>query len=69
LAEGASERGEVGEQRAASKGAWAREHGRRTCGRGRVHGEGHGREVGEGLTGGVRGTERERAHVREERRR
>jgi hypothetical protein len=52
LAEGASERGEVGEQRAASKGTRARERGRRTRGRGRVHGEGHGREVGEGLTGG-----------------
>jgi hypothetical protein len=66
-AEGASERGEVGEQRAASKGARARERGRRTRGRGRVHGEGRGREVGDGLTGGVRGTERERTRVREER--
>jgi hypothetical protein len=61
----------VGEQRAASKGARAQERGRRTCGCGHVHGEGRGREVGDGLTGGVHGTERERewAHVREERRR
>jgi hypothetical protein len=36
-------------------------------GRGRVHGEGRGREVGDGLTGGLRGTERERARGREER--
>jgi hypothetical protein len=39
-------------------------------GRGRVHGEGHRWEVGDGLTGGVRGThthterERERAGAR-----
>jgi hypothetical protein len=59
LAEGASERGEVGEQRAASKGARARERGRRMRGHGRVHGEGRGREVGDRLTGGVRGTDRE----------
>ena len=63
-AEGASERGEVGEQRAASKGARTRERGRRTRGRGRVHGEGRGREVGDGLTGGVRRTERGRADER-----
>jgi hypothetical protein len=57
-AEGSSERGEVGEQRAASKGARARERGRRTRGRARVRGEGCGREVGDGLTGGVREAER-----------
>jgi hypothetical protein len=68
-AEGASERGEVGEQRAASKWARARERGRRTRGHGRVHDEGHGQEVGDGLTGGVHGTEREWARVREERHR
>jgi hypothetical protein len=34
--------------------------GRRTRGRGHVHDEGRGREVGDGLTGGFRGTERER---------
>jgi hypothetical protein len=33
--------------------------GRRTHGRGRVHGEGRGQEVGDGLIGGLRGTERE----------
>jgi hypothetical protein len=68
-AEGASERGEVGEMRATSKGARARERGRRTRRRGHIHGEGHWHEVGDGLTGGVRETERERARVREERRR
>jgi hypothetical protein len=51
------------------KGLRARERGRRTRGRGRVHGEGRGREVGDGLTGGVHGTERERTRMREERRR
>jgi hypothetical protein len=49
----------VGERRVASKEAWARERGRRTCGRGRVHDEGRGREVGDGLIGGLGGTERE----------
>jgi hypothetical protein len=43
----------------ASKEAWARERGQRTRGRGRVHGEGRGREVGDGLTGGLGGIERE----------
>jgi hypothetical protein len=37
--------------------------GRRTRGRGRVHGEGRGREVGDGLTGGVRGRACERNDV------
>jgi hypothetical protein len=64
-AESTSEQGEVGEQRAASKGARAQECGRRTCGRGRVHGKGRGREVGDGLMGGVHGTERERERERE----
>jgi hypothetical protein len=64
-AEGASERGEVGEQRATSKGARTQERGRRTHGRGCVHGEGRGREVGDRLTGGVRRTERERERERE----
>jgi hypothetical protein len=63
LVEGANEQGEVGEQRAASKGARAQERGRRT--RDRVHGEGRGRVVGDGLMGGVHGIERERASVRE----
>jgi hypothetical protein len=58
-AEGTSERGEVGERRAASKEARAREHGWRTRGHGRVHDEGRGQEVGDGLTGGLNGTERE----------
>jgi hypothetical protein len=49
----------VGEQHAASKEAQARESGRRTRGRGRVHGKGRGREVGDGLTAGLGGTERE----------
>jgi hypothetical protein len=57
-AEGASERGEVGERRAASKEVRARERGRRTCGRRCVHGEGRGREVENGLIGGLGGTER-----------
>jgi hypothetical protein len=52
-----------------SKGARTRGGGRRTRGRGRVHGEGRGREVGDERTGGVRGTQRERARVREEQRR
>jgi hypothetical protein len=59
LAEGASKRGEVGEQHAASKVARTRERGRRTRARGHIHGKGRGLEVGDGLTGGVRGTERE----------
>jgi hypothetical protein len=60
-AEGASERGGggVGERRAASKEARARERGRKTHGHGRVHDEGRGREVGDGLTGWLGGTERE----------
>jgi hypothetical protein len=53
-----------------SKGARTCGGGRRTRGCGRVHdGEGRGREVGDELTGGVRGTERERVRVGEERRR
>jgi hypothetical protein len=58
-AKGTSEQGEVGEQCAASKEVRARERGRRTRSRGRVHGEGREREVGDGLTGGLGGTERE----------
>jgi hypothetical protein len=50
---------EVGERCAAYKEARARECGRRTHGRGRIHGEGRGREVGDELTGGLGGTERE----------
>jgi hypothetical protein len=46
LAEGANERGKVGEQGAGSKGARAQGHGRRTRGRGRVH---SGEIVGERL--------------------
>jgi hypothetical protein len=38
--------------------------GRRTRSHGQVHGEGRGREVGDGLTCGVRGIERERERVR-----
>jgi hypothetical protein len=49
----------VGERRAASKVVRARERGRRTRGRGRVHGKGREREVGDGLIGGLGGTERE----------
>jgi hypothetical protein len=64
LVEGANEQGEVGEQHAASKGARAQERGSRTRGRGRIHGERRGQEVGDGLTGGVRGTEKERAGAR-----
>jgi hypothetical protein len=55
-----------------SKGARTCGGGRRTRGRGCVHGEGRGWEVGDGLTGGLGGTEREkekRARVRKERRR
>jgi hypothetical protein len=51
-----------------SKGVRTCGGGRRTRGRGRVHGEGCGREVGDGLTGGLGRIEREkRAHVRKER--
>jgi hypothetical protein len=52
-----------------SKGARTCGGGRRTRGRGHVHDEGRGREVGDGLTSGFRGTEREWARVREEWRR
>jgi hypothetical protein len=52
-----------------SKGARTCGGGRRTRGRGLVHDEGRGREVGDGLTSGFRGTEREWARVREEWRR
>jgi hypothetical protein len=48
-----------------SKGARACEGGQITRGGGRVHGEGRGREVRDGLTGGVCGTERERKGARE----
>jgi hypothetical protein len=58
-AEGASEQGDMGERCAASKEARARERGRRTCSHGRVHGKGRGREVGDGLIGGLSRTERE----------
>jgi hypothetical protein len=53
LAKGVSEQGEVGERGAGSKGAGACRGGQRTRGR--------GREVRDGLTGGDRGAERERA--------
>jgi hypothetical protein len=53
--------GKVGEQGMGSKGARACGGGRRTRRRGRVHDEGCEREVRDGLMGGVRGTERERA--------
>jgi hypothetical protein len=43
-----------------SKGVRTCGGGRRTCGRGRVHGEGCEREVGDGLTGGLGRIERER---------
>jgi hypothetical protein len=43
-----------------SIGARTCEGGQRKRGRGRVQGEGRGREVGDTLTGGVRGTQRER---------
>jgi hypothetical protein len=59
----------VGEQGEGSKVVRACGGGQRTCGHGRVHGGGHGREVRDGLTGGVCGTERERARVRGTRRR
>jgi hypothetical protein len=59
----------VGDRGMRSKGARACGGGRRTHGRGCVHGEGRGREVRDGLTGGVRGTEREQARVREKQRR
>jgi hypothetical protein len=49
----------VGERRAASKEVRARERGRRMRGRGRVHREGRGWEVGDGLTGGLGRTKRE----------
>jgi hypothetical protein len=48
-----------------SKGARACEGGQITRGRGRVHDEGRGREVRDGLTGGVCGTEREKGRARE----
>jgi hypothetical protein len=57
-AEGTSEQGEVGERCATSKEARARERGRRTCGHGRIHGEGRGREVADGLIDGLDRTER-----------
>jgi hypothetical protein len=63
----ANERGEVGERGTGSKGARACRGGRRTRGRGRVPGEGRGREVRDGLTGGVR--EAERASACEKKRR
>ena len=60
--------GEVDEPHAASKEERSREHGQRTRGRGRVQGEGCGREVGDGLTGGLDRTKREKwARVRRER--
>jgi hypothetical protein len=64
---GASEQGEVGERGTMSKGAGACRGDRRTRGRGHVHIEGRGREVRDGLMGGVRETERERARAKEKR--
>jgi hypothetical protein len=49
----------VGEWGTGSKGARACRGGWRTRGRGRVHDEGRGREVRDGLTGGVHEAERE----------
>jgi hypothetical protein len=66
---GASEQGEVGERGSGSKGARACRGGRRTRGRGHVHGGGRGREVRDGLTGGGCGAERERASACEKKRR
>jgi hypothetical protein len=65
-AKGANEQREVGEQGTGSEGARACGGGRRTRGRGHVPGEGRGREVRDGLTGGVRDAyrERESEHVR-----
>lgn len=57
---GASEEGEVGERGTGSKGARTCRGGPRMCGYGRVHDEGRGWEVRDGLTGGVREVERER---------
>jgi hypothetical protein len=53
----------VGERGTGSKGARTCRGVRRTRGRGRVHGEGCGREVRDGLTGGVREAERERSRA------
>jgi hypothetical protein len=58
-------RGEVGERGTGSKGARACEGGRRTRGRGRVHSRGRGREVRDGLMGGVREAERASACEKE----
>jgi hypothetical protein len=55
----------VGERGTWSKGARACGGGRRTCGHGRVHDGGHGRQVRDGLTGGVREAERESAFKKE----
>jgi hypothetical protein len=67
--EGTSEQGGVGERGTGSKGARACGGGWRTRGRGRVHGGGCGREVRDGLTGGVREAERARASENKRRRR
>jgi hypothetical protein len=64
-AKGANEQREVGEQGTGSEGARACGGGRRTRGRGHVHSEGRGREVRDGLTGGVRDAYRERERERE----
>jgi hypothetical protein len=56
----------VGERGSGSKGARACRGGRRTRGRGHVHGGGRGREVRDGLTGGGCGAERESERVRKE---
>jgi hypothetical protein len=66
---GTSEQGEVGERGMGSKGVRACGGGRRTRRRGCVHGEGRGRDVRNGLTGGVREAERERASSCEKKRR
>jgi hypothetical protein len=60
-ADGVNEQGEVDERGMGSKGARACRGGRRTHERGRVHGEGHGQEVRDGLMGGVREAEGGRA--------
>jgi hypothetical protein len=56
--------GKVGSGVRGSKGARTCGGGRRTRSRGRVHGEGRGREFGDGLTGGLHGTERAGARAR-----
>jgi hypothetical protein len=60
-AEGATERGKWASGARGSKGARTCGGGRRTHGHGCVHNEGRGWEVGDGLTGGLGRTKRERS--------